>query len=93
VCFLTYYSFVIRGEEIRLGKLHGQEFVEFCRRVPRFWPQFGKSSSSETTVELNLKPFTRGMGETFWFLAAIILTDALEWARLHDLWPTLLLPF
>jgi len=91
--FLSYYSFVIRGEEIRLAKLHGQEFVEFCNRVPRFWPRFGKSSTTEATVELNLKPFTRGMRETFWFLAIIIFADALEWAHLKNLWPTFTLPF
>ena len=91
-CFLTYYAFVIRGEESRLRQLHGERFDDYCQRVPRFWPRLAKPTS-EASLELNLVPFMRGLREVFWFLAAIVLADSLEWAHMSQLWPTFTLPF
>jgi len=89
--FLIYYAFVIRGEETRLQQLHGDNFTEYCLRVPRFWPRFAKPSGVPT-VELNLIPFTRGMREASCFLGAIVLAELIEWAHSQALWTTLLLP-
>lgn len=91
-CFLTYYTFVIRGEECRLRTLHGEVFEDYCRRVPRFWPRVA-TPTSQASLELNLVPFMRGLREVFWFLAAIVLADSLEWAHTSQLWPTFTLPF
>jgi protein-S-isoprenylcysteine O-methyltransferase Ste14 len=91
-CFLIYYSFVIRGEECRLRQLHGETFEAYCHRVPRFWPRSARPTS-EVSLELNLVPFMRGLREVFWFLAATVLADSLEWAHVMQLWPTFTLPF
>lgn len=39
--FLTVYGVLIRREEEGLVGDHGEAFLEYCRRVPRLWPDPG----------------------------------------------------
>jgi protein-S-isoprenylcysteine O-methyltransferase Ste14 len=90
--FLIYYQAVIRSEERRLRKLHGQEFDDYCAGIPRFFPRLARPIRGET-LELHLAPFIRGLREVFWFLAAIILAEVLEWAHANEIWGVITLPF
>ena len=90
--FLLYYSAVIRSEERRLRALHGAEFDDYCATVPRFFPRLVMPTGAEM-LQLHLTPFTRGLREVFWFLAAIILAEVLEWAHVHQFWGVITLPF
>lgn len=90
--FLLYYSAVIRSEERRLRALHGAEFDDYCATVPRFFPRLMMPTGAES-LQLHLAPFTRGLREVFWFLAAIILAEILEWAHVHQFWGVITLPF
>ena len=90
--FLTYYAAVIRSEERRLKAVHGSNFDAYCARVPRFWPRLAKPQHAEV-IALNLGPFTRGLREIFWFLAAIVIADVIEWLLIANFWPTIALPF
>ena len=90
--FLIYYQAVIRSEERRLRSLHGSEFDDYCTAVPRFFPRMAMPVHGES-LELHLAPFTRGLHEVFWFLAAIILAEVLEWAHEKQFWDVITLPF
>jgi protein-S-isoprenylcysteine O-methyltransferase Ste14 len=90
--FLAYYAAVIRSEERRLRAVHGEKFDEYCAQVPRFWPRLARPEGGQEVV-LNVAPFTRGLREVFWFLAAIIGADVLEWVLASAWWPTFTLPF
>jgi len=90
--FLLYYRAVIRSEECRLRVLHGSEFEEYCVSIPRFFPRPAMPVRGET-LELHLAPFVRGLREVFWFLAAIILAEGLEWAHARQFWSVVTLPF
>jgi len=91
--FLTYYAAVIRGEEAVLFSLHGDAYAFYCDRVPRFWPRLALPESGGETLVVHTTPLLRGLREVFWFLAAIVLADVVEWAHVKQLWPTLPLPF
>jgi protein-S-isoprenylcysteine O-methyltransferase Ste14 len=92
VGFLLYYRAVIRSEERRLRVLHGAEFDDYCATVPRFFPKLAAPKGAES-LELHMAPFTRGMREVFWFLAAIVLAEVLEWAHAQQIWSVITLPF
>lgn len=91
--FLGYYAAVIRGEERILESLHGDRFRDYCRRVPRFWPRWGLPARGDESLVVHLGPFLKGLREVFWFLAAIILVEAVEWAHVQTLWPAWTMPF
>jgi protein-S-isoprenylcysteine O-methyltransferase Ste14 len=37
--FALYYPSVIHLEELKLRQIHGNDFEEYCRSTPRFWPR------------------------------------------------------
>ena len=90
--FLIYYRAVIHSEERRLRILHGSEFGDYCATVPRFFPKLAMPTCTET-LQLHLAPFTRGLRDVFWLLAAIVLAEVLEWAHVHQFWGVITLPF
>lgn len=89
--FLSYYHYVIQAEERRLQSFFGETFVEYCQTVPRFWPRWIKFTDNRD-VSISMRHFSRGLGEVFWFLLAIVLIDAIELAHIAQLWPTHVLP-
>ncbi len=38
--FIVYLNFVVRAEEHFLGLRFGEDFANYCRRTPRFWPRW-----------------------------------------------------
>jgi len=44
--FLGIYFSVIRSEEAHLSRLFPAEFIEYCTRVPRFFPRFQRFEGS-----------------------------------------------
>lgn len=90
--FLGFYHLVIRAEETRLSAYFGEDYERYRREVPRFWPRWVDPSETGELV-ISLRHFMRGLGEVVWFLVAIILIDAVEWAHLSRLWPTHVLPW
>ncbi len=93
VGFLLYYRGVIRGEERILHSLHGRAFQAYCERVPRFWPRWAMPTEAGESLVLHVQPFLRGLREVFWFLAAIIFAEAIEWAHVNQFWNAWTLPF
>jgi protein-S-isoprenylcysteine O-methyltransferase Ste14 len=91
MAFLAYYRPVIRAEEGRLAALFGAGFAAYRSAVPRFWPRLRGWRNADALV-LSPRLFARTLGDVFWFLAAILFIEWLEWAKLRDLWPTLALP-
>jgi len=90
--FLAYYAGVIRGEERRLRILHPEAFPAYCVSTPRFWPRL-EVPATTSNAPIDMGAFTRGLGEVFWFLSAIILADMLEWVHLQHFLNPFTLPF
>lgn len=90
--FQLFYAFVIRHEERRLRAIFGQEFENYCRRVPRLvpWPWLYRD---EETIVMYTRPFRRVVIDTSVFLWIFLLVEFYEVIETHlgrrllpDLW-------
>ncbi len=91
IVYLIYYAGMIRAEERRLSAMFGAQFIDYEAAVPRFWPRWVKIRDDRERM-IGVRHLLRGLGEVFWFLAAIILIDAIEAAHLAGLWSARVLP-
>lgn len=78
--FLTYYHWVMRGEERRLTGLFGDSYRDYMRRVPRFLPLWTSTPGSESRV-IHTRILERSLREVVWFLLAIVIIEVLELAH------------
>lgn len=68
ILFLIGYYFVIRSEERKLFQIHGDQFLAYCQKVPRFWPALTGLNEVEKH-EFSPKLFHR----TFWEASTFLL--------------------
>jgi protein-S-isoprenylcysteine O-methyltransferase Ste14 len=54
IAFFYYWRFVVPAEEKFLAQRFGEEFRNFCRRTPRFWPRLS-SYNSPKSVSVDVK--------------------------------------
>jgi protein-S-isoprenylcysteine O-methyltransferase Ste14 len=67
MAFAFYYPFVIRSEEATLSQLHSDQFDQYRREVPPFFPALSRLSElSDHTVQM--KTFRRHIGSAIWFV-------------------------
>ena len=87
--FWLFYPAVIDAEERKLAELHGARFAEYCRRVPRFFPNWRLLAEPETYA---VRPdrFRSHLFDALWFVWALGLLEVLEALHQYKLLPTLL---
>jgi protein-S-isoprenylcysteine O-methyltransferase Ste14 len=80
--FVAYYPFVILAEEGKLLKAHGEEYVRYMKRVPRFIP---KLSLLDEPPSFNVKTiaYRKTFFDTIWFIWLYIPLEVIE--RLHNM--------
>ncbi len=76
--FWSYYLLVIQAEEKGLHSLFGEEFVLYCRRVPRLIPNFQTYRSREK-VTILVRHYTPSLWKSIW---PTLLAVALNMIRL-----------
>ncbi len=75
--FLVYYHYVIKGEEARLTRLFGGEYLAYMNGTPRFFPALRAPSAPENYM-IRPRIFERNLVEVAWFLLAIIMIECME---------------
>jgi protein-S-isoprenylcysteine O-methyltransferase Ste14 len=77
VFFSLYYPVVIRSEETRLARLHGEIFEKYIRTTPSFFP---KLSNLKEPEEYNVRPliFRNNLFHTLWFIWIIGILELIE---------------
>ena len=77
VFFAIYYPTIIAREEGRLLARHGDDFTDYCRRTPAFWPQFSFYDEPDAYL-MRPRPMRRNLADAFWFvaLAAMVHVEA-----------------
>jgi protein-S-isoprenylcysteine O-methyltransferase Ste14 len=81
VFFSLYYPIVIRSEEARLSKLHGEVFEIYIRTTPSFFPRLSNLKEPE---EYLVKPliFKDNLLDAVWFIWIIGILEIIK--SLHE---------
>jgi protein-S-isoprenylcysteine O-methyltransferase Ste14 len=80
VGFVIYYPFVLLSEETRLTKAHGEEYIKYMQKTPRFLPKFSLFSEPDM-YNVNVKVFRKSFFDVMWFLWFFLIIRIIE--RLH----------
>jgi hypothetical protein len=84
--FAFLYSIIIKGEEKKLLEIHGKEFEEYCKRVPRFFPKFSLYTEPET-YQFNTLRYRRAFMEGMWFVIIYPVFEIIEQLHNHGILP------
>lgn len=80
--FLFAYRGVIRGEEKRLLELFGEDYADYLRRTPRFFPALRRPAPMRGDFYIKPRQVERALKDVAWFLMMILFLELLE--MLHD---------
>ena len=84
--FALYYPYVVANEERRLQELFGEQFSNYCKRVPRFIPNL-RLFNEGTTVTFNPALFRKACLDASWFFVAYGAVSVIEHLHLMKVLP------
>ena len=86
LAFMVYLHFVVRAEEHFLGLRFGEEFANYCRRTPRFWPRWS-SLQSPAHLQVDMKRLRQEFVRLSRAALIPILLEVLMKFRTEPGWP------
>jgi protein-S-isoprenylcysteine O-methyltransferase Ste14 len=86
ILFIVYYPLVVIGEERKLTLSHGERFLSYMRRTPRFLPDFSKLCIPDV-YEVDVRRFSKAFLDAIWFFAAYILIDGVKYLQAREVIP------
>lgn len=84
--FALFYPIVIKHEEEKLRQIHGKEFEEYCKRVPRFFPKFSLYTEPET-YQFNTLRYRKAFLDGMWFVILYPVLEIIEQLHIHGILP------
>lgn len=88
VTFGVLYPAVVAQEEIRLARLFGPEYEQYCASVPRWLPRWSAYEEPATVVVVTAK-VRQGLLDGMWYLWAFAFVELVEVLREHGVLPQL----
>jgi protein-S-isoprenylcysteine O-methyltransferase Ste14 len=84
-----YIGVTVPTEEEHLRERYGEDYENYCRRVPRYWPRFSMAHSPEE-IAVSLKALRREWKRAFfgWFWLPVAV-EAISHLRSEAWWPHL----
>lgn len=79
--FFIYYPLTMIDEEQRLAAKYGQEYADYARRTPRFFPDFSSFHESETYT-VHSRTYRYAFLDAVWFIWIYALIQLIE--KLHE---------
>jgi protein-S-isoprenylcysteine O-methyltransferase Ste14 len=89
IFYLFYYPFTILAEEHRLTDKFEQEYIDYAKRTPRFFPKFSLYKKPGP-YQINADTFVRNLVDGTWFIWIYILFNFLEMLQTMKIVPVLL---
>jgi protein-S-isoprenylcysteine O-methyltransferase Ste14 len=86
LAFVIYLNFVVRAEEHFLSLRFGEDFANYCRRTPRFWPRWS-SLISPTHLRVDMKRLKQECVRLSRAALVPILLEVLMKFRSNPEWP------
>jgi protein-S-isoprenylcysteine O-methyltransferase Ste14 len=84
-----YLSVTVSAEEILLREKFGQKFVEYCRRVPRFWPRL-RNFQTPAQLPVNIRGLRAEAFRCARWIWLPVLCEVVTHLRTEAWWPRLL---
>lgn len=86
IFFILYYPFVIRAEEDKLKELHGEQFEEYRKKTPGFFPRFSQYKDIDEYV---VKPgkYRETFLDVMWFFWFYLLLKIIEVLHINGILP------
>lgn len=75
--FAIYYPFVILAEEQEMVKIHGEEYIKYMERVPRFIPKLSLFKEPELYI-VKAKKYRKTFFDAMWFIWFYMLLQIVE---------------
>src|SRR3546814_736309 len=82
------FNNVIDEEERLLRKVFGQDYIDYCARVPRFGPKFSTWKSQEQLL-ISVSGLGRTIRDAAPYLLALPLFELIEWGQAQGWFPVL----
>jgi protein-S-isoprenylcysteine O-methyltransferase Ste14 len=86
--FLLYYPSVIKSEEMRLAEIHKENFAEYCRETPAFFPKWSALIEPEEYL-VRPKIFRKNLLDAIWFIWLVGILELINALRMIGIIPTL----
>ena len=83
-----YLPITVMAEEQTLREKFGQNFVDYCRRVPRFWPRFRLLQTPDRIIVSVRGLWSEAMRTSRW-LWLPVLCEVVAYLRAEAWWPRL----
>jgi len=80
--FVPYYAFVIKEEQKKLAKTYGEEFDDYCKTTPAFFPSF-KLLNEPEEYNVKAKAFRKSLFDALWFIWLVGILELIE--SFHEL--------
>lgn len=87
LAFAIYYPFVIVGEERKLAAILGQDYQNYVKRVPRFFPNF-KLFTQPKEYTVKPKVFYRDLRDVTMFIVTYCLIVLINVLKANEVIPT-----
>ncbi len=87
IAFAIYYPFVIVGEERKLAAILGQDYQNYVKRVPRFFPNF-KLFTQPKEYTVKPKVFYRDLRDVTMFIVTYCLIVLINVLKANEVIPT-----
>ena len=89
IFFIVYYPLVMISEEKKMIYIHGERYLEYLKRVPRFFPSF-RNYSNVDTVTVVPRKFCRDLINSFYFLGIFLVFEVIQLLHSYKILPNLL---
>ena len=88
IAFAIYYPLVIKSEEAQLRTLHGSEFSDYQKAVPRFFPALSRLVEPHDYL---VKPrvYRKHMADVIWFFILVGFLKVNQTLHASEMLPTL----
>ncbi len=86
----AYYAATVPAEEHRLRARHGASYVEYCQRVPRFWPRLS-SFTTPSQIQVDVRCLAIECRRALRWVWIPIACEVLVNLRTEAWWPHLLM--
>ena len=89
ILFAIFYPHVIRAEETKLLRRHGDAYEHYLRSVPRFWPRLTSIQEPEKYSVSPVK-YRQAMFDALWFILILGIIELSEALRETGFLPTIM---